>query len=58
MARARYILTVPPTPPPPTCDICGSPRVVWRKCKLLCENCGTVLMSCADLGEEESASES
>lgn len=32
-----------------SCDICGSERVVWQKCKLICLNCGTILKSCADL---------
>ena len=31
------------------CDVCGSDRVIWRKCKLICLNCGTILKSCADL---------
>lgn len=31
------------------CDVCGSDRVTWRKCKLICLNCGTILKSCADL---------
>lgn len=31
------------------CDVCGSDRVSWRKCKLICLNCGTILKSCADL---------
>ncbi len=31
------------------CDVCGSDRVIWRKCKLVCLNCGTILKSCADL---------
>jgi hypothetical protein len=34
---------------PPACDICGSTRLVWRRCKLVCENCHTILKSCADL---------
>jgi len=31
------------------CDLCGSDRIVWRRCKLICENCRTILKSCADL---------
>ena len=31
------------------CDVCGSDRVTWQKCKLICLNCGTILKSCADL---------
>ena len=34
---------------PDRCDICGSTKIVWRNCKLLCQNCGTMLKSCADL---------
>lgn len=30
------------------CDVCGNPAVVWRKCKQLCLQCGTILRSCAD----------
>ena len=32
-----------------TCDMCGMAQVEWRKCKLVCRNCGTILKSCADL---------
>ena len=32
-----------------SCDVCGSERVTWRKCKLVCLSCGTILKSCADL---------
>lgn len=32
-----------------SCDVCGVPALVWRKCKLICENCGSVNKSCADL---------
>lgn len=31
------------------CEVCGVPALVWRKCKLICENCGSVNKSCADL---------
>jgi len=31
------------------CDMCGSDAVEWRKCKLVCPTCGTILKSCADL---------
>jgi hypothetical protein len=31
------------------CDMCGAAELVWRKCKLVCRNCGTILKSCADL---------
>jgi hypothetical protein len=28
---------------------------VWRRCKLVCEQCGTILMSCADLAAPDAA---
>jgi hypothetical protein len=31
------------------CDYCASSRIVWRKCKLICENCNQINKSCADL---------
>jgi hypothetical protein len=31
------------------CDYCASPRIVWRRCKLICENCNQINKSCADL---------
>ena len=31
------------------CDFCGVARLVWRKCKLMCESCGNINKSCADL---------
>ena len=31
------------------CDVCGSTDVREIKCKLICQNCGTILRSCADL---------
>jgi hypothetical protein len=33
-----------------TCDVCGSTNIKEIKCKLICQNCGTILRSCADLG--------
>lgn len=36
-------------PPLPSCDICGSSDVMEIKCKVVCRNCGTILMSCSDL---------
>ena len=32
-----------------TCDYCASVRLSWRKCKLICEACGQINKSCADL---------
>ena len=34
---------------PEVCDICGSAEVKTIKCKVICQNCGTILKSCADL---------
>ncbi|MDQ6873001.1 MAG: hypothetical protein M3037_13505 [Gemmatimonadota bacterium] len=34
---------------PEVCDVCGSTNVKEVKCKLICQNCGTILKSCADL---------
>ncbi|HEX5520656.1 MAG TPA: hypothetical protein VFX29_03130, partial [Longimicrobiaceae bacterium] len=31
------------------CEICGSERIVWRNCKLICQNCRQIVKSCADL---------
>jgi hypothetical protein len=41
-----------PRPPPretPECDICGSEDTQWVKCKLICQRCRTILMSCEDV---------
>jgi hypothetical protein len=32
-----------------SCDYCASSRLSWRKCKLICEQCGQINKSCADL---------
>lgn len=34
-----------------TCDFCGSEKLVWRKCKQVCLDCGSIVRSCADLAE-------
>jgi Zinc-finger of RNA-polymerase I-specific TFIIB, Rrn7 len=31
------------------CDVCGSTNVKEINCKVICQNCGTILRSCADL---------
>jgi len=31
------------------CDFCGSARLEWRKCKLICADCRNINKSCADL---------
>jgi hypothetical protein len=33
------------------CDVCGSANLKEIKCKLVCQNCGTILRSCSDLAE-------
>ena len=37
------------TPVADSCDYCGSPRLEWRKCKLICLDCRQINKSCADL---------
>jgi hypothetical protein len=32
-----------------SCDYCASPRLEWRKCKLICVDCRQINKSCADL---------
>jgi hypothetical protein len=32
-----------------SCDYCGSTRLEWRKCKLVCNDCRQINKSCADL---------
>jgi hypothetical protein len=36
--------------PVEVCDVCGSSNIKEIKCKVICQNCGTILKSCADLG--------
>jgi len=31
------------------CDYCGSEKLEWRKCKLVCSDCRQINKSCADL---------
>jgi hypothetical protein len=31
------------------CDYCGAGPLIWRKCKLICEQCRQINKSCADL---------
>jgi rubredoxin len=35
--------------PTEVCDVCGSTNIKEIKCKVICQNCGTILKSCADL---------
>jgi len=37
------------TAPAESCDYCGSARLEWRKCKLVCTACRQINKSCADL---------
>ena len=39
----------PADEPTEPCDVCGSARTVWRKCKLFCLDCHSIVKSCADL---------
>lgn len=32
-----------------SCDYCGSDKLEWRKCKLICTDCRQINKSCADL---------
>jgi hypothetical protein len=32
-----------------SCDYCDSTQLTWRKCKLICAQCGHINKSCADL---------
>jgi hypothetical protein len=34
------------------CDVCGSTDIKQFKCKLICQNCGTILKTCSDLGAD------
>ena len=40
------------SPKPKTCDYCGSEKLDWVKCKLICRDCRQIVMSCADLAAE------
>lgn len=31
------------------CEVCGSTNVKEIKCKVVCQNCGTILKTCSDL---------
>ena len=32
-----------------SCDVCGATSLEWRKCKLVCVSCRSIVKSCADL---------
>jgi hypothetical protein len=40
--------------PVEVCDVCGSSDIKEIKCKVICQNCGTILKSCADLQSNSS----
>ena len=47
-------IVIAPAPPSATfaaerCDYCGSEKLEWRKCKLVCADCRQINKSCADL---------
>lgn len=56
-AHRHVIAEPPPASPAParpagldeSCDVCGSARTEWRKCKLVCLACRQIVKSCADL---------
>ncbi len=48
-AEAESPVTSAPAAETETCDCCGSARLEWRKCKLVCANCRQINKSCADL---------
>jgi hypothetical protein len=53
-APAAPVAPAMPVPPSPegldeSCDVCGSGRTEWRKCKLVCLDCRQIVKSCADL---------
>ena len=31
------------------CEVCGSTDIKEIKCKVICQNCGTILKTCSDL---------
>ena len=33
------------------CEVCGSTDIRQFKCKVICQNCGTILKTCSDLVE-------
>jgi hypothetical protein len=39
----------PSAQPAESCDLCGSSALEWRKCKLVCMHCRSIVKSCADL---------
>jgi hypothetical protein len=39
------------------CDVCGSTDIKEIKCKVICQNCGTILKSCSDLAAAPSSKE-
>ncbi len=53
-ALTTPVVPAMPSPPSPegldeSCDVCGSGRTEWRKCKLVCLDCRQIVKSCADL---------
>jgi hypothetical protein len=38
-----------PEPDDERCERCGASSLAWRRCKLICTTCGTIVKSCADL---------
>ena len=49
IATAPEVRTDVKDAPVECCDYCGSLRLEWRKCKLVCGDCRQINKSCADL---------
>ena len=45
----KTVYADPTDPTGESCDYCGSARIEWRKCKLVCADCRQINKSCADL---------
>jgi len=48
-ARVEERVSAPPDAAVEQCDYCGSAKLEWRKCKLICADCRQINKSCADL---------
>jgi hypothetical protein len=48
-ASDRAARTEPALEADESCDVCGATTLAWRKCKLVCLSCRSIVKSCADL---------
>ena len=48
-ARPAGTMEAESAPAAECCDVCGSAALEWRKCKLVCQHCRSIVKSCADL---------